>query len=68
MQCSSIMKRRVERVSPDAHVEAAAPQMCDDDHKSRILRIDMLGHLAGILRLSDLAQTQIAAPIVGDDA
>ena len=127
MVCDSIMKRRVECVSPATQVEAAARRMrdedigflpvCDDEgkvlgtitdrdiavrvvaddkpsstqveevmshevvacrpdsdleeakqlmaahHKSRILCIDTLGHLAGIISLSDLAQAQAAGPI-----
>ncbi|MFO0593171.1 MAG: CBS domain-containing protein [Polyangiaceae bacterium] len=125
MQCESIMKRKIECVSPEDRVEAAARRMRDEDigflpvcdnegkvigtltdrdiavrvvaddkpasthveevmshevvacrpdadleeakqlmashHKSRILCIDTLGHLAGIISLSDLAQS--AGPV-----
>ncbi len=127
MQCESIMKRKIECVSPEERVEQAARRMRDENigflpvcdgegrvmgtvtdrdiavrlvaadkpasthveeimsrdvvacrpqsdleeakrlmathHKSRILCIDDLGHLAGIISLSDIAQDPKSGPV-----
>lgn len=49
-----VMSHEVVACRPDADLEEAK-QLMASHHKSRILCIDTLGHLAGIISLSDLA-------------
>lgn len=61
-QVDEIMTRDVVAVHPKDDVEQAHRLMAQH-HKSRIMCIDHLGHLMGIISLSDIAQDQRSGPV-----